>query len=991
MRGGRNKMMNNVFRKSLAIGIMILFLGASFLPSISGNTEKNIENLQISDNNTKSSYTIDWWPMFRHDLTHSGFSTDIGPEKNDVLWSYKEASFWFSSPAVANDKVYFGSTDNKVYCLNADTGGKIWDYTTGDDVHSSPAVANGNVYIGSRDNKVYCLNADTGAKIWSYTTGYCVDSSPAVANGKVYIGSNDNKVYCLNADTGGKIWEYTTGGVICSSPAIVNNKIYFGSWDYKFYCLNSETGGKIWEYTTGGVICTSSPSIVYGKVYFGSNDNKVYCLNADTGAKFWTYTTGSNVAGSSPAVADGKVYIGSTDNKVYCLNADTGGKIWTYATGDIICHSSPAVANGKVYIGSNDNKVYCLNADTGGKIWDYTTGGIVCSSPAISNGKVYIGSDAGLYCFGGGNQPYYFVHMTDTHIGATGAVGRLSDTLDHIRNFNPGPAFIVISGDLLDESAVQVGGDCYCWGDYFDEFINCFYKTVSSEGRSKLYLDSAKTIPVYICPGNHDYRWCGGLSCYFSHFDYPMNNDCYEKYYEDTQIVSVNSGEDLWYPWDWVPPWDRENALEMPEGTGLYQSTIDYLTNILDNNYLKIIFMHHPVINYYDCWDDGCIKNRKDAFLTLCEDNYIGLVLCGHTHDFDVYEYSVGNERKITSDYDGDSNGHRFYLTNGSESSYTRTLNVQTPAIKTSTCYRNISVSGDEMKVYYYEYAEKTATGKLQWYIGPGLPNNNESKIARLHVYDSQGNHIGENESGDLDFQIDGGFYSPLIGLNETLYGIETSVYFGDDDYTFVIEGLEDGNIDFKCDYYCGDIIGDISAIYRNVSILNGSIGKLYVKMDSINHTIFMDDDGDGNTDREIEPTMILAPPDKPQTPSGPANGKPGIEYTYTSSTTDLTGDQIYYFWDWGDGNYSGWIGPYSSGETVKVGHIWTKKGSYQIKVKAKDIYDYGSKWSDPLSVTMPRNKAINLPFLQFLQNFLQDHPNLFPILQKIIQRLGLQ
>ncbi|MEV6150519.1 PQQ-binding-like beta-propeller repeat protein [Nonomuraea sp. NPDC052129] len=35
-------------------------------------------------------------------------------------------------------------------------------YTTGDYIISSPALADGTVYIGSSDDKVYALNATTG-------------------------------------------------------------------------------------------------------------------------------------------------------------------------------------------------------------------------------------------------------------------------------------------------------------------------------------------------------------------------------------------------------------------------------------------------------------------------------------------------------------------------------------------------------------------------------------------------------------------------------------------------------------------------------------------------------------------------------------------------------------------------------------------------------------------------------------------------------------
>lgn len=101
----------------------------------------------------------------------------------------------------------------------------------------------------------------------------------------------------------------------------------------------------------------------------------------------------------------------------------------------------------------------------------------------------------------------------------------------------------------------------------------------------------------------------------------------------------------------------------------------------------------------------------------------------------------------------------------------------------------------------------------------------------------------------------------------------------------------------------------------------------------------------------------INLPPVKPQNPSGETNGKINVEYTYTSSTTDPDGDQVSYWFEWGDGTNSGWVGPYASGATGSAKHKWTTKGAYQIKVKAKDIYGAGSNWSDPLPISMPASQ----------------------------------
>lgn len=89
--------------------------------------------------------------------------------------------------------------------------------------------------------------------------------------------------------------------------------------------------------------------------------------------------------------------------------------------------------------------------------------------------------------------------------------------------------------------------------------------------------------------------------------------------------------------------------------------------------------------------------------------------------------------------------------------------------------------------------------------------------------------------------------------------------------------------------------------------------------------------------------------PYKPDPPSGPTSGVVDVEYSYTGSTTDPDGDDIYYLFDWGDGTDSGWLGPYASGTQVEASHAWTYGDTFDVKLKAKDTVD--GPWSDPLSV----------------------------------------
>ena len=346
------------------------------------------------------------WRMFHQGLTNEGYSAFAGPDNNFTRWVFTTEAQIISSPVVRNDRVYFGSNDRNVYCLDVSTGEKIWNFTTESVVHSSPAVVDGRLYVGSNDFRVYCLNATTGLLIWSYRTGYYVDSSPAVADGKVYFGSWDHKFYCLDAFNGAFIWSYTIGGNIDdSSPVVVDGRVYVGSYSYNssiyldtVYCFDAVSGAKLWSYRTGGHV-TSSPAVSKGKLYVGCNDKKLYCLDAVTGALVWNFTAGDMVC-SSPAVAHGRVYVGSLDGNVYCLGAVAGGILWSCSIGNQVS-SSPAIADTRLYVGSYDENVYCLDAFTGEIVWSYETDGHVYSSPSVADGMMFICSmDTNVYAFG---------------------------------------------------------------------------------------------------------------------------------------------------------------------------------------------------------------------------------------------------------------------------------------------------------------------------------------------------------------------------------------------------------------------------------------------------------------------------------------------------------------------------------------------------------------------------------------------------------------
>ena len=173
---------------------------------------------------------IDWWPMFHHDPSHTGYSSSTAPKTNQTLWTYGTGNNVFSSPAIAGGVVYVGSLSllsaGGVYALNATTGKSKWYYALPPAAGvgggaSSPAVSGGVVYVAIWIGGLLALNASTGALKWGDVMGLVI-SSPAVAGGVVYVGSYDHRVYALDASTGALKWNYTTGSYVESSPAVAN-------------------------------------------------------------------------------------------------------------------------------------------------------------------------------------------------------------------------------------------------------------------------------------------------------------------------------------------------------------------------------------------------------------------------------------------------------------------------------------------------------------------------------------------------------------------------------------------------------------------------------------------------------------------------------------------------------------------------------------------------------------------------------------------------
>ena len=192
------------------------------------------------------------WPQYKGDAGRSGVAQESLGLPLQLSWVYqprqtprpaweepgKEVSRldfdYAPQPVIAGGRVFFcSSADDTVRALELKSGQVVWRFTTGGPVRFAPAVAGDKVYVGSDDGWLYCLNAETGGVVWRFHAAPAGDlllgngrmisrwplrSGAVVLDGVVYTAAGmwpeeGVYVYALDAETGDEIWRNDSTGV----------------------------------------------------------------------------------------------------------------------------------------------------------------------------------------------------------------------------------------------------------------------------------------------------------------------------------------------------------------------------------------------------------------------------------------------------------------------------------------------------------------------------------------------------------------------------------------------------------------------------------------------------------------------------------------------------------------------------------------------------------------------------------------------------------
>ena len=172
-----------------------------------------------------SEFGLEW----QHNTGQEPIPAWYGPAKEDAfarsgpLPSMRDYDLSYY-PIIVGKSLYYGSSaDDAVHCLDVSDGDSKWIFTTGAPIRIAPTYYDGKIYVGSDDGYVYCLNARNGSLIWKF--------SP----------TEQEKERLLNNG------RFISHHPIRTGVLIENNIAYFGAsllpWKKSYVCaLNAETG-----------------------------------------------------------------------------------------------------------------------------------------------------------------------------------------------------------------------------------------------------------------------------------------------------------------------------------------------------------------------------------------------------------------------------------------------------------------------------------------------------------------------------------------------------------------------------------------------------------------------------------------------------------------------------------------------------------------------------------------------------------------------------
>ena len=426
---------------TLVFSVFLLLVAPIFFPIIaaSSTTKSNYE----SEN---SGLIESPWPMFRHDVHHTGRSP-YGKDGCTALlkWKVPIGGVFLAQPVIdKNGIIYTGS--EQLYAIYPN-GTVKW--TLDIDVWGIAIAKDGTIYASTWWKYFYAINPDGTIK-WKCDLKDAACGDPVIGeDGTIYVGTTDplvanGKFYAIYPN-GTIKWSVKIDG--CSSAVIHNNTIYTDCHrDGHLYAIYANNGTIKWKSWEGAFHTSFGPSVdEEGIIYYGSRNGYLYAFYPN-GTLKWKYNIGSTYM--PPVISEnGTLYIASSGT-VYAFDRN-GTLLWK--TKAYTANNLAIDKNGVIY-GVGGHAVFALNPN-GTLRWVWKTDEALLDGPTIGeDGTIYVVGENCLYAIE--PKDAADLEITGIHLGFGVGGFRIK-----VKNVGCKPAHNVTCGVVMETYSYEWLGD----------------------------------------------------------------------------------------------------------------------------------------------------------------------------------------------------------------------------------------------------------------------------------------------------------------------------------------------------------------------------------------------------------------------------------------------------------------------------------------------------------------------------------------------------
>ena len=275
--------------------------------------------------------------------------------------------------AAVSGRVFATTGFGSVVALNASSGAVEWTRKIGVPLRSSPTAIDGKLFFVSTESKLYCLSTVDGVELWTFrglpeTATLLSNVSPAVAGNTVVVPYPSGELVAYNISAGRPVWvdslSRTTGGgsglASLSDPArpVIDRGIVFAvSHAGRMIATAERTGERIW---TKRVTGTQMPWPAGDVVYVVDINGVLMALTRRDGKVRWLTELPQAKRWNGPVLASGRLWLASTEGTVVSVDAKTGA-IGSQRDVDSAVNIAPIVASGRMYVLTDKARLVALN------------------------------------------------------------------------------------------------------------------------------------------------------------------------------------------------------------------------------------------------------------------------------------------------------------------------------------------------------------------------------------------------------------------------------------------------------------------------------------------------------------------------------------------------------------------------------------------------------------------------------------------------------